>query len=184
MIHFFHRSHAKKPESGLFSDWIGNNTDDLRYSDWPKRRHPLVVVDFSLHFCLRINEQNTHASSLWNFCRLSFLEFEEYLNRNFIHWNIFNCSQKFTDHLNAIWYRLQVTEVTNGFTFQIINSWMESWPWLNKGTVRYGSISSQKKHWNFFFRKRHLNVLKNFPFPKIHFERDRHYSCQSLIPVW
>ena len=48
MIHFFHRSHAKKPESGLFSDWIGNNTDDLRCSDWP-----LVVVDFSLHFCLR-----------------------------------------------------------------------------------------------------------------------------------
>jgi len=57
MTHFFHRSHAKKPESGLFSDWIGNNTDDLRYSDWPKRRHPLVVVDFSLYFCLRMNEQ-------------------------------------------------------------------------------------------------------------------------------
>ena len=57
MIHFFHRSHAKKPESGLFSDWIGNNTDDLRCSDWPKCRHPLVVVDLSLHFCLRINEQ-------------------------------------------------------------------------------------------------------------------------------
>ena len=57
MIHFFHRSHAKKPQSGLFSDWIGNNTDDLHYSDWPKHRHPLVVVYFSLHFCLRINEQ-------------------------------------------------------------------------------------------------------------------------------
>ena len=53
MIHFFHRSHAKKPESGLFSDWIRNNTDDLRCSDWPKRRHALVVVDFSLHFWLR-----------------------------------------------------------------------------------------------------------------------------------
>ena len=50
MIQSSHRSHAKKPESGLFSDWIGNNTDDLRCSDWPKRRHPLVVVDFSLHF--------------------------------------------------------------------------------------------------------------------------------------
>ena len=47
----------KKPESGLFSDWIGNNTDDLRCSDWPKGRYPLVVVDFSLHVCLRINEQ-------------------------------------------------------------------------------------------------------------------------------
>ena len=56
MIHFFYRSHAKRPESGLFSDWIGKNSDDLRCSDWPKRRHPLVVVDFSLHFCLR-NEQ-------------------------------------------------------------------------------------------------------------------------------
>ena len=56
MIHFFVGSHVKKPASGLFSDWIGNNTDDLRCSDWPKCRHPLVVVDFSLHFCLR-NEQ-------------------------------------------------------------------------------------------------------------------------------
>ena len=53
MIHFFVGSHIKKPESGLFSDWIGNNTDDLRCSNWPKCRHPLVVVDFSLHFCLR-----------------------------------------------------------------------------------------------------------------------------------
>ena len=56
MIHFFVASHIKKLESGLFSDATGNNTDDLRCSDWPKCRHPLVVVDFSLHFCLR-NEQ-------------------------------------------------------------------------------------------------------------------------------
>ena len=47
MIHFFVGSHVKKPESGLFSDWIGNNTDDLLCSNWPKCRHPLVVVDFS-----------------------------------------------------------------------------------------------------------------------------------------
>ena len=60
MIHFFVGSHVKKPESGLFSDWIGNNTDDLRCSDWPKCRHPLVVVDFSLHFCLR-HEQWIHT---------------------------------------------------------------------------------------------------------------------------
>ena len=53
MIHFFHRSHAKQPESGLFFDWMGNNTDDLRCSDWPKCRHLLVAVDFSLPFCLR-----------------------------------------------------------------------------------------------------------------------------------
>ena len=53
MIHFFVGSQVKKPESGLFSERIGNNTDDLRCSNWPKCRHPLVVVDFSLHFCLR-----------------------------------------------------------------------------------------------------------------------------------
>ena len=56
MIHLFVGSHVKKPESGLFSDWIGNNTNDLRHSDWPKCRRPLVVVDFSLHFCLRIEQ--------------------------------------------------------------------------------------------------------------------------------
>ena len=60
MIHFFVGSHVKKPESGLFSDWIGNNKDDFRCSNWPKCRHPLVVVDFSLHFCLR-NEQWIHT---------------------------------------------------------------------------------------------------------------------------
>ena len=36
MILPFYRSQAKKPESGLFSDWIENNTDDLHCSDWPK----------------------------------------------------------------------------------------------------------------------------------------------------
>ena len=46
------------------------------------------------------------------------------------HRKLKSCSQKFADHLNSIWYRLQVTEATNGFTFQIINSWMESWPGL------------------------------------------------------
>ena len=33
-----------------------------------------------------------------------------------------SCSQKFTDHLNVIWHRVQVTEATNGFIFQMINS--------------------------------------------------------------
>ena len=52
MIHFFHRSLAKKKtESGLFSD-IGNNSDDLRCSDWPKHCHPLVVVDYKSAFLL------------------------------------------------------------------------------------------------------------------------------------
>ena len=60
MIHLFVGSHVKKPESGLFSDWIGNNTNDLRGSDWPKCRHPLVVVDFSLYFGLR-DEQHTQV---------------------------------------------------------------------------------------------------------------------------
>ena len=58
MIQFFHRSHTKTPESGHFSDWIGNNTDDFCCSDWPKCRHPLVV-DFSLHFCLRNGQSYT-----------------------------------------------------------------------------------------------------------------------------
>ena len=56
MIHFFVRSHVKKPESGLFSDWITNNTDDLSCSDWPKCRYPLVVVDFSLLACVMSSE--------------------------------------------------------------------------------------------------------------------------------
>ena len=45
MIHLFVGSHVKMPESGLFPDWIGNNTNDLRRFDWPKCRHPLVVVN-------------------------------------------------------------------------------------------------------------------------------------------
>ena len=53
MIQSLKRSHSKKPEYRLLSDWIGNNTDDLRCSDWPKCRDSLVVVYFSLHFCLR-----------------------------------------------------------------------------------------------------------------------------------
>ena len=60
MIHFFVGSHVKKPESGLFSDWIGNNTDDLRCSNWPKCRHPLVVFDFSLHNACIISSEYTH----------------------------------------------------------------------------------------------------------------------------
>ena len=39
-----------------------------------------------------------------------------------------SCSQKFTDHFNAIWYQVQVTEATNRFTLQIVNSWLKSWP--------------------------------------------------------
>ena len=45
MIHFFDGSHVKMPDSGLFSDWIGNNANDLRRFDWPKCRHPLVVFN-------------------------------------------------------------------------------------------------------------------------------------------
>jgi len=55
----FHRSHAKKPESVLLSDGIGNNTDGLRCFDWPKCRHPLVVVDFSLHSCCAMSSEYT-----------------------------------------------------------------------------------------------------------------------------
>ena len=136
MIHFFYRSHAKKPESGHFSDWIGNNTDDLRCSDWPKRRHPLVVFDFSLHFCLR-NEQWIHTRLRYKISAGSVFSNLKNAQIEISSIEIFSissytkiCSKKFTDHLNAIWYRLQVTEATNGFAFQISNSWMESWPGL------------------------------------------------------
>ena len=54
---------CKTARIGTFFAWIGNNSDDLRCSDWPKRSHPLVVVDFSLHFCLR-NEQRIHTRAL------------------------------------------------------------------------------------------------------------------------
>ena len=64
MIQSFHRSHAKKPESGLFSDWIGNNTDDLCCSNWPKCRHPLVV-DFSLHFLFQKRLSHKNLIPVW-----------------------------------------------------------------------------------------------------------------------
>ena len=57
MIHFFVGSHVKKPESGLFSDWIGNNTDDLRCSNWPKCRHPLISV---CSFAFVMSSEYTH----------------------------------------------------------------------------------------------------------------------------
>ena len=44
VIHFFVGSRLKKPESGLFSDWIGNNTDDLRCCNCPKCRYPWVLL--------------------------------------------------------------------------------------------------------------------------------------------
>ena len=59
---------------------------------------------------------NTHASSLWNFCRLSFLASFKNVWIEISSNEIFsissytkNCSKKFTDHLNAIdtGYKLQ-----------------------------------------------------------------------------
>ena len=151
MIHFFYRSHAKKPESGLFSDWIGNNTDDLRCSDWPKCRH-LLVVDFSPHFCLRINEQWIHTRVRYQISASSvFLNlrciWRISKNRNFIHWNIFHfivylkvavknsliiwmqfdtgyefaCMQTSPIRRRLHAGKLRVTEATNGVIFQIIN---------------------------------------------------------------
>ena len=52
MIHLFVGSHVKKPESGLFSDWIGNNTDDLRCSKWPICRHPFNLRSGSIFVSL------------------------------------------------------------------------------------------------------------------------------------
>ena len=119
MIQSFHRSHAKKPESGLFSDWIENNTDDFCSSDWPKWCYPLVVVDFSLHFCLHNKHAvNTRVSSLWNFCQLSFLEFEECLNRNFSHWNIFHLIINYTKKLQSKIHRSLECNLTAGTSYR------------------------------------------------------------------
>ena len=138
MIHFFHRSHAKKPESGLFSDWIGDNTDDLHCSDWPKCHHPLVFVDFSLHFCLRIYTRKF----IIKFLQAQFsCQFEKCLNRNFIHWSIFHLQSKFHRSFEFNLIPLQVTEATNGFTLQIINSWMESWPGLTWDQAQFERFS-------------------------------------------
>ena len=43
---------CKNARIWTFFDWIGNNTDDFRCSDWPKCRYPLVVVDFKSAFLL------------------------------------------------------------------------------------------------------------------------------------
>ena len=75
---------------------------------------------FQSAFCLR-NEQWINTRVRYEISSVEIFSISSYTK---------NCSQKFTDHLNAIWYRLQVTEATNGFTFQIINSWMESWAGL------------------------------------------------------
>ena len=75
MIQSSHRSHAKKPESGLLSDWIGINTDDLRCS-------AVSCCWFQSAFFLASWAVNTYASSLWDFCQLSSLEFEECLNQS------------------------------------------------------------------------------------------------------
>ena len=135
MIHFFVGSHVKKSQNlDFFSDWIGNNTDDLRCSNWPKRRHPLVVVDFSLHFCLR-HEQWIHSRVRYKISAGSVFLNLKNASIEISPIEIFSISS-YTKKLqwkihrsfrNAIWYRLKVTEATNGFTFQIINSWIESW---------------------------------------------------------
>ena len=54
---------CKKARIWTFSDWIGNNMDDLRCSHWPKRRHLLVVVDFSLHFACVMSSEYTRQKA-------------------------------------------------------------------------------------------------------------------------
>ena len=76
---------------------------------------------FQSAFCLR-NEQWIHTRVRYEISSVEIFSISSYTK---------NCSQKFTDHLNEIWYRLQVTEATNGFTFQIINSWMEFLCWFD-----------------------------------------------------
>ena len=40
MIHFFVGSYVKMPDSGLFSDWLRNNTSEKLHSDWLEVRRP------------------------------------------------------------------------------------------------------------------------------------------------
>ena len=58
-ISFTDHSACKKARIWAFLWLDRKRTDDLRCSNLPKCRHPLVVVDFSLHLCLR-NEQWIH----------------------------------------------------------------------------------------------------------------------------
>ena len=89
MIHFFYRSHAKEPESGLFF-WLDRKQYGwfalLRLAKMPPSVSCCWLQSAFLLACKWA--VNTHASSLSNFCRLSFLwiyvKFEECLNRNFI----------------------------------------------------------------------------------------------------
>ena len=95
------------------------NKQELRCSNWPKYSHPLVV-DFSLHFCLR-NGQWIYTwvhykflpaqfSWIWRMPKYKFHPLKYFPSDHILK----SCHQKFTDHLNAIWYPLQVTEATNG----------------------------------------------------------------------
>ena len=96
---------------------------------------PVVDVDFRLYFCLR-NKQwiRIHTRVRYEISTRSvFLNLKNILIEissieifSISSYWLKSCSQKFTDHSNAIWYRVQFTESTNGFAFQIINSRMES----------------------------------------------------------
>ena len=46
MIHFFVGSHVKMPDSGLFSDWLRNNTSEKLHSDWLEVKRPKEVSCF------------------------------------------------------------------------------------------------------------------------------------------
>ena len=48
MIHFFVGSHVKMPDSGLFSDWLRNNTSEKLHSDWLEVRRPFFRSGLSL----------------------------------------------------------------------------------------------------------------------------------------
>ena len=93
MIHFFHRSYAKKPESGHFF-WL----DRKQYGWTALFRLAKTLPSVSLLLSEQVR-------------RLSFLEFEEYLNRNFIHWNFpFHRTLKITVKNSTInWTQFQDT---------------------------------------------------------------------------
>ena len=91
MIQFFHRSHAKKARIWT-SFWLDRKQYGwfalLRLAEMPPS---VSCCWFHSAFLLAQWAANTHSSPLSNFYRLSFLEFEECLNRNFHPWNISSC---------------------------------------------------------------------------------------------
>ena len=136
--------------------------------------NPLIVVDFRFisTFLLAQQALNSHVKSLWNFCRLSFLEFDRNVFTEILsiqrcfsltkYWQV--CCQKFTAHCdcrNADFSLILVEATSDRFIFQIINSLMKSWgvrlTWLDcnwdkfllKGNIQNHNITRKWFYQNY-----------------------------------